>query len=138
MMIFASAHGLAALIVARVVQGLATGAAIGAIGAGLLDIDRSRGTVANSVAPMAGTAMGGILSGLMVQYLPAPTHLVYLVLAVIFVVQAGGVALMPETVAPRPGALASLRPHLRVPAELRGAVLLAAPALVASWALAGF
>jgi len=138
MMIFASAHGLAALVVARVVQGLSTGAAIGAIGAGLLDIDRSRGTIANSVAPMAGTATGGILSGLMVQYLPAPTHLVYLVLGVIFVVQAGGVALMPETVAPRPGALASLRPRLRVPAGLRGAVLLAAPALVASWALAGF
>jgi MFS family permease len=138
MMIFATADGLGALLVARVVQGLSTGAAIGAVGAGLLDIDRSRGTVANSVAPMAGTATGGILSGLMVQYLPAPTHLVYLVLAGIFLLQAGGVALMPETVAPRPGALASLRPRLRLPADLRGVVLLAAPALVATWALAGF
>jgi MFS family permease len=138
MVIFATASGLGALLVARVVQGLSTGAAISAIGAGLLDIDRPRGTVANSVAPMAGTATGGILSGLMVQYLPAPTHLVYLVLAAIFVLQAVGVAFMPETVASRPGALASLRPRLRVPAELRGAVLLAAPALVATWALVGF
>jgi len=138
MIVFATADGLGALLVARVVQGLSTGAAIAAIGAGLLDIDRSRGTVANSVAPMSGTAMGGILSGLMVQYLPAPTHLVYLVLAGIFVLQAAGVALMPESVVPRPGALASLRPRLRLPADLRSAVLLAAPALVATWALAGF
>src|SRR6478735_858353 len=56
MLIFATAHGLGALLVARVVQGLSTGAAMGAIGAGLLDIDRPRGTVANAVAPMAGTA----------------------------------------------------------------------------------
>jgi MFS family permease len=138
MIVFATAHGLAALLVARVLQGLSTGAAIGAIGAGLLDLDRSRGTVANSVAPMAGTATGSMLSALMVQYLPAPTRLVYLVLAGIFVLQAAGVALMPELVAPRPGALASLRPRLRIPAELRAAVLLAAPALVAAWALAGF
>lgn len=138
MIVFATAQGLSALLVARVLQGLSTGAAISAIGAGLLDIDRPRGTVANSVAPMAGTATGGILSGLMVQYLPAPTHLVYLVLSAVFLLQATGVAFMPESVVPRAGALASLRPRLRIPAGLRGAVLLAAPALVASWALAGF
>jgi predicted MFS family arabinose efflux permease len=138
MLIFASAHGLGALLVARVVQGLSTGAAMGAIGAGLLDIDRPRGTVANAVAPMAGTATGGLLSGLMVQYLPAPTQLVYLVLAGIFVLQAVGVSLMSESVVPRPGAFASLRPRLRLPADLRGPALLAAPVLVATWALAGF
>jgi MFS family permease len=138
MIVFATAEGLGALLVARVVQGLSTGAAIGAIGAGLLDIDRPRGTIANSVAPMAGTATGGILSGLMVQYLPAPTYLVYLVLAGIFMLQTVGVWLMPESVQPRAGALASLKPRLRLPADLRGAVLLAAPALVSSWALAGF
>jgi len=138
MIVFATAHGLGALLFARVLQGLSTGAAIAAVGAGLLDIDRARGTTANSVAPMSGTAIGGILSGLMVQYLPAPTHLVYLVLAAIFVLQAAGVALMPELVVPRAGAVASLRPRLRLPADLRGAVLLAAPALVGTWALAGF
>jgi MFS family permease len=138
MTVFATAQGLGALICARVLQGLSTGAAISAIGAGLLDIDRPRGTVANSVAPMAGTATGSVLSALMVQYLPAPTRLVYVVLAAIFVLQAAGVTFMPESVVPRPGALASLRPRLRVPAGLRSAVLLAAPALAAAWALAGF
>jgi predicted MFS family arabinose efflux permease len=138
MVIFATANGLGTLLAARVVQGLSTGAAMGAIGAGLLDLDRARGTVANAVAPMAGTATGGLLSGLMVQYLPAPTHLVYVIFAAIFALQAIGVALMPETASPRPGALASLRPRFRVPSNLRGATLGAAPVLVATWALAGF
>src|SRR6185369_7512629 len=50
MVIFATAHGLGALVAARVVQGLATGAAAGAVGAGMLDLDRAKGTVANAVA----------------------------------------------------------------------------------------
>ena len=138
MTIFATAHGVGALVAARVVQGMSTGAAAGAVGAGMLDIDRAKGTVANAVGPMLGTATGGLLSGLLVQYLPAPTQLVYLVLGVVFVVQAIGVALMPESVTPRPGALASLRPHFRVPAASRAAVFVAAPALIATWSLVGF
>ena len=138
MLLFATAGGVPALVVARVVQGLATGAAMGALGAGLLDIDRQKGTIANAVGPMTGTATGGLLSGLMIQYLPAPTHLIYLLLLGVFLAQAAGVVLMAETATPRPGALASLRPHIRVPATLRRPMLLAIPALVATWALAGF
>jgi predicted MFS family arabinose efflux permease len=138
MAMFATAHGVTALLAARVIQGLSTGAAAAAVGAGLLDLDRARGTVANAVGPMLGTATGSLASGLLVQYLPAPTQLVYLVLGLIFVAQAIGVALMPESVTPRPGALASLRPQLRLPPALRRPLLLAAPALVAAWALAGF
>src|SRR5450631_108929 len=55
LLVFATADGVPALLVARVVQGLATGAALGAIGAGLLDVDRERGTFANAVAPGMGT-----------------------------------------------------------------------------------
>ena len=73
MVLFTTAGGVTTLMVARIIQGLSTGAAVGAIGAGLLDLDRARGTVANSVAPMLGTATGGILSGAMVEFLPAPT-----------------------------------------------------------------
>jgi predicted MFS family arabinose efflux permease len=138
MIVFAFAGGVGTLMVARVLQGVATGAAAAAVGAGLLDLDRARGTIANAVVPMLGTATGSLAAGLMVEYLPAPTQLVYLVLAAIFVVQAVGVVAMPESVAPRPGALASLRPQLRLPPALRVPVLVAAPALVAAWALVGF
>jgi predicted MFS family arabinose efflux permease len=138
MIVFATAGGVGALVVARVLQGLATGAAAAAVGAGLLDLDRARGTVANAVVPMLGTATGSLLGGVLVQYLPAPTQLVYLVLGAIFVVQAIAITRMPETVARRPGALASLRPQFRLPPALRPHLLLAAPALLAAWALAGF
>jgi hypothetical protein len=125
------------LLIARVVQGLATGAALGAIGAGLLDLDRERGTFANSVAPGMGTGSGVLLSALAVRYLPAPTHLIYLALVGVIVLQAAGVALMRETVTPNPGALASLQPEIRLPATLRGPVLTAVPVLFAVWSLAG-
>jgi predicted MFS family arabinose efflux permease len=138
MAIFATAHGVGALVVARVVQGLSTGAAAGAVGAGMLDIDRDKGTIANAVSPMMGTATGALVSGLMVAFLPAPTVLVYLVLGALFLAQAVGVAMMPETVTPRPGALASLRPRFHLPAHARVPMLLAVPALVAAWSLVGF
>jgi MFS family permease len=138
MIVFATAGGLTSLLVARVIQGLSAGAAVAAVGAGLLDIDRSRGTIANSIVAPLGTATGGLIAGVMVQFLPAPTHLVYLVLGVIFILQGIGVYIMSETLTPRPGALASLKPQIRVPTHVRKAFLLALPALVATWALAGF
>jgi predicted MFS family arabinose efflux permease len=138
MVIFATATGVAGLILARIIQGLTTGAAIGAVGAGMIDLNKERGATANAVAPAFGTATGGLLSGFLVQYLPAPTHLVYAVLCVIFVLQGIGVVLMADTVSPAPGALASLKPQLNLPAGARGPLLLALPLLVAAWALAGF
>jgi hypothetical protein len=137
MLMFATAGGVGALLLARVVQGLATGAALGAVGAGMLDLDKTRGPLANAIAPPLGSGLGGLLAGLTVHYLPAPTLLVYLVLAVVFVAQALGVIFMAETVSRRAGALASLKPHLSVPAAARGPMLLAAPILVAVWSLAG-
>jgi hypothetical protein len=104
----------------------------------MLDIERTRGTLLNSVAPPIGTATGALLSGLLVQYLPAPTSLVFTVLLVVFVLQAAGLLLMGETVTRKPGALASLRPEVALPRTLRRPVLVAIPVLVAAWGLAGF
>jgi len=138
MVIFATASGVGELVLARIIQGLATGAALGAVGAGMIDLNKERGATANAVAPAFGTATGGLLAGFLVQYLPAPTHLVYAVLGATFVLQGIGVALMEDTIAPAPGALASLRPQLDLPTATRGPFLLALPVLAASWALAGF
>src|SRR5699024_10181439 len=85
-----------------------------------------------------GTAFGALLAGVLVQYLPQPTRLVYGLLAVTLVMQAIGVALMRETIVPRAGAWASLRPRLALPAGVRAPMLLAIPALVATWSIPGF
>jgi len=137
MLMFATANGVAALMLARVVQGIATGAALGAVGAGVLDLDKARGPVANAVTPPLGTGAGGLLAGLLVHYLPAPTLLVYLVLAAVFVLQAVGVIFMAETVTRRAGAVASLKPEFGVPLAARTPMLIAAPVLIAAWSLAG-
>jgi predicted MFS family arabinose efflux permease len=138
MVVFADAHSVTALLSARIIQGLATGAAIGAIGAAMLDIDPTRGAVANATAPGLGTASGALLSAFAVQWLPAPAHLVYLVLGAVLLVQAGGVLLLPETSPKVPGAARSLIPQLEIPAQTRGPLSAAAPVLFAVWALAGF
>jgi MFS family permease len=138
MLIFSDADSVGDLVLARLIQGLSTGAAVSALGAGLLDLHRVRGTLANAVSPMVGSATGAIGSSLLVQYLPAPTHLVYLLLLGIFTLQAVGVILMPELTTRKSGALASLRPRFAVPQSARRQLLLGIPALVAIWALVGF
>jgi predicted MFS family arabinose efflux permease len=137
LVIFATATGVPALLSARVVQGLSTGAALGAIGAAMLDMDRELGTFANAVAPGMGSASGAILSALAVRFLPDPTHLIYLALIGVLALQATAIAAMRETVSRAPGALASLRPEITLPRALRAPVLTAVPVLFAVWALAG-
>ncbi len=137
LVIFATATGVPELLAARVVQGLSTGAALGAIGAAMLDMDRELGTFANAVAPGMGSASGAILSALAVRFLPDPTHLIYLALIGVLALQATAIAAMRETVTPAPGALASLRPEIALPRTVRAPVLTAVPVLFAVWALAG-
>jgi predicted MFS family arabinose efflux permease len=135
--LFASADGLGILLLARVVQGFAAGVAIAAVGAGLLDIDKSRGAVANAITTPMGTATGGILSGLFVTWLPAPQQLIFLVLGAFMVAQGIGIAFMRETLVPRAGGLASLKPQFAFSPAIRAPLLRAAPAVVATWAAAG-
>jgi MFS family permease len=134
MLIFATAASVSALILARIVQGISADAAVGAAGAGMLDISSQRGTLANSVGPMTGTATGAIVSGVLVQYFPAPLHLVYCMFFAIFVMQAVGVALMAESVSLKPGALAALWPQFHLPPAVRAPMLFAIPTLLAATA----
>ncbi|MEW2470673.1 MFS transporter [Streptomyces sp. NPDC046994] len=137
MVAFITADGVNALLAARVIQGLSTGAAVGALGAAMLDIDPRRGGFLNSFAPAVGTATGALVSGLIVQYLPAPTHLVYFLLLGVFVLQALAVLALRETVSRKPGAVASLAPEIKLPTAARASVAIAAPVLFAVWALTG-
>jgi len=141
MVAFAGADGVAGLYVARVVQGLATGVATSAISAALIDLQHPekprQGTLINSVAPTFGLAAGALGTGLLVQYAPDPTHLIFLLLLGIFAVGVIGILMMAEPVDAQGGALRSLRPQVGVPRELRGDFFVVMPCLVAVWALGG-
>ena len=141
MALFLGADGVGWLLSARIVQGLATGAAIGALGAYLLDLqpsDGSRlGSLVNSVAPTFGLGVGAMVTGTLVEYAPHPTRLIFAILATLFVVLALATAVLPETVARMPGAAAALRPQIAVPPRARRAFAGAIPTMVATWALGG-
>jgi len=137
LVVFTTASGVSELFAARIIQGLATGAALGAIGAGMLDVDRERGALANALSPGLGTGTGALASALFVRYLPAPTHLVYLALIAVLVLQAAGVALLRETVTRSPLPASALVPDVGLPRSVRGPILAAAPVMFAVWALGG-
>ena len=136
--IFIVAQSLTWLIVARLLQGLATGIATAALSAALLDINRPRGALINSITPMFGMALGALGSGLLLQIVPDPLHFVFYLLLAVFVVQFIQTLRCDETAAPLPGAWASLRPSMAIPVQARRAVLAVAPLVLAGWALGGF
>jgi MFS family permease len=141
MALFLVADGVTSLLIARIVQGIATGAAIGALGAYLIDLqpsDGSRlGSLLNSVAPTIGLGIGATVTGVLVQYAPDPTRLIFAILTALFVVLALTTIVLPETVNRVDGAVASLRPQIAVPTRARRAFASAVPTMVSTWALGG-
>jgi hypothetical protein len=129
------------LLVARLLQGIATGAALTTLGAALVDLNPphapGRAGLINGIAPVAGLAVGALGCGALVQFAPEPTHLVWALLLAAMVLAGYVVARIPETSARRPGAVASLAPKLGVPSRLRADVLALVPIIVASWAIGG-
>jgi MFS family permease len=91
----------------------------------------------NSVAPSFGLGLGAIVTGLLVQYGPYPTRLVFAILMVLFLLLILATALLPETMPHVPGALAALRPEIAIPKRARRAFVGAVPTMVTTWALGG-
>ncbi|KAB0506692.1 MFS transporter [Pseudomonas moorei] len=138
MLLFIQADSVAWLISARVLQGFATGMATAVLSATQLDTDRQQGALINSVAPLIGMALGGMGCGLLAEFAPAPLHLTYWLLLVLFVMQGLYVWRLPESVSRQPGAWASLRPTLHVPVQARSTLWRVLPLNTATWALGGF
>ena len=139
--VFLAAGGVAALFVARALQGVAVGLATGALGAAMLELQPEGSGLAAPVSTAAnplGLALGGLGTSVLVQYGPARTHLVWWLL-----LAAGLTALVAVLAIPEPRAVPSrtrpsFRPRLRVPREARGAFAAALPCLIGVWALGGF
>jgi MFS family permease len=141
MVLFLSADSVPWLVAARTVQGLATGTLGATLSAALLDLQPVRrptlAPLLSIVTVTVGLAAGALGTGLLVEFAPAPTVLVYALLVLAFVLLAATVVVLPESAPSRPGVLASLRPRVRVPRPARGVFLAAAPGLVATWAMGG-
>lgn len=135
---FIAAGSTVVLGLARTLQGAATGTAIGALSAALVELSPGPAPVINSAAPTFGLAAGGLGASALVQYAPAPTRLVYWLLLAGFIAGALLVTAMRETGERRPRTLASLVPNAAVPPRARPTFVRVAPCLIALWALSGF
>jgi MFS family permease len=138
--LFMLADSVAWLFAARALQGLATGAALGAASAGLLDLHPRRDPagvgLTNGVVSAGGMGLGVLVSATFVELLPAPRVLPYVALFVLFAIAFVGVALMPEPVESRSRLrLTPQRPS--VPPAVRRPFVLAALGVISSWSIGG-
>jgi MFS family permease len=138
--VFLAAHGAGELYLARSLQGVATGLASGPTGAALIDLQPAgsqRAPLVTSTFSNLGLAVGALVTSVLVQYAPAPTHLIWWALLAVSAIGIPAVLAMAEPGARRPGALASLRPQITVPRQARRTFAGAVPCLVATWSLGG-
>ena len=142
MMTFAFAPGPGMLLAARALQGVATGAAMGAAGAALLAFEgtarRGRGSLVNSAASPVGLSIGALGSASLVRFLPEPTKTVYFFLAALLLVLGTALLWLPSAGRKAPGWLRSLVPQAKVPGSARKTMAATMPVAAATWALAGF
>ncbi|GIF73438.1 MFS transporter [Asanoa siamensis] len=137
MLMFAFAPDIWWVCAARVVQGVAMGAATSAFTASIVELAPARrrglGAVVGAVAPSVGLGVGALLTGVAVEFRGDPGRLVFLVLAGVTVASMVVVRRSVETVPRRPGPLV---PHVHVPARVRPEFRAVVPVLVSSWMLA--
>lgn len=135
-------HSLTEMVAGRMVQGIACGVASSALGSYVLDLALTLpgwiGPVITSNTPPFAIPLGALLSGTLVQYVPAPRTLIYTLVIVLLVVLAALLTRCPETIQPKPGALASLRPRVFIPRGEGRLLFAVGTTLVATWALSGF
>lgn len=138
LVVFLVADTVVLLIVARAIQGLATGVATAAVAAALTDLDARKAPLYNSIAPLIGLAVGAVGAAGLATTIDAPVVGVFTVLIVLFVILVMLASLVPESAAGRPGLAHSLRVSIAVPATARAAMLVTAPMFIAGWAIGGF
>jgi MFS family permease len=138
--LFMAADSVAWLFVARGVQGLATGAALSAASAALLDLHPRRDAagvgLTNGVVSAAGMGLGVLVAAALVELAPAPRVVPYAVLLGLFVIAFAAALRMPEPIATRSRLrLTPQRPS--VPPAVRGPFVLAALGVLSSWSIGG-
>ncbi|MDF3309876.1 MFS transporter [Rhodococcus sp. T2V] len=141
MAMFVAADDVHWIIAARIVQGLATGIVTGALTAAIVEAappDKKHiGAMLGSVSPLAGLALGALSSGLILQFSDTPVLSTFIPLAVFFALASVLTFFIPESAAPRPGALISLIPRVSIPPAARAVFLASVPAIVSVWMLGG-
>jgi MFS family permease len=134
MLMFLAAPSIGWVIAARIVQGVATGAASSSLSAAVVELAPERfkklGAQMTSMAPLAGLAIGALFAGVLAEFATDAPFAVWLVLAVLMAALTVFALFTPETATRKPGALASLNPRISLPVQVRGLYWTAVPGIV--------
>ena len=138
LLLFFVAGSAATLILARAVQGVATGIALATLGAVLADTAPQWAATLNSVTAFMGLALGALISGAFVAFAPWPTHLVYALLLGLTLAEMVVLSWIAETTSRKAGAWNGIRPKLTVPKAAAAPMARLFPLTLSAWALGGF
>jgi predicted MFS family arabinose efflux permease len=136
--VFIAADSVALLLVGRLLSGLSagvfTGTATAAVVEALPAAERERAATVATIANVGGLGSGPVLAGLLVQYVPHPLVVPFVVHIVLMGLAVVAVLIAPET-SDRAGRIGFQR--LSIPAEARAVFLTAATAAFAGFAVMG-
>jgi MFS family permease len=137
MVVFLVAPTITWVVVARALQGVATGFGTSAFSAAIAEhapdhLKRLAGGVA-SASVAGGIALGALLTGAAVQLTSQANALVFGLLTGVMVLAIVFVTLTRETAERRAGALRSLTPRIDLPVHVRGEFLAGIPVQMAGW-----
>ena len=138
LLLFFVAGSAGTLILARAVQGVATGIALATLGALLADTAPQWAATLNSVTAFMGLALGALISGIFVTFAPWPTHLVYALLLGVTLAEMVIIAWIAETTSRKAGAWSGMKPRLTVPKAAAAPMARLFPLTLSAWALGGF
>ncbi|GGM85998.1 MFS transporter [Lentzea pudingi] len=134
MVMFLFAPSIGWVIAARVVQGVATGAASSALSAAVVELAPEKfkklGAQMTSMAPLGGLAIGALFAGLLAEFATDAAFEVWLVLAIVMAAGTLFAVFTPETATRKPGAVASLNPRISLPAQVRRLYWTSVPGIV--------
>ena len=135
-----AATNIETVILARLIQGIATGAATSAFSSAVIELapPRLQSLAASivSAAPAAGLGLGALIAGGLTTAASDANTIIWAGLTIVTLLGTLAVFASPETVTPQPGALASLRPSISLPGEIRPVFRSATPILIAAWMMA--
>jgi MFS family permease len=141
MAMFFLATSIEGVIVARIVQGFATGIASGALSAAIVeaapDHKKQLGAMISSISPLMGLAAGALVSGFAIKIAVHPISLVFGVLTILFLAGSILMVITPESVSRRPGVLTSMIPHISIPQAAKTEFWRGVPVLITTWSIGG-
>lgn len=136
--LFYLADSVIMLILARAVQGVGTALATSTLCSAIIDVNKPFGSRINSFSPMAGMAIGMLISCFGVTYSSEPLKTTFVIVGIILCVSLFALRFTTESVNRQKITSKIFKPSLTMPANSRKRFILISPINISLWMLSGF